>query len=144
MTELEHQTDPNQSDGETPYKVPAYQGEDYTTKAVYDAITALKAKRCGPGLHGEDPVADNIWRAQRAAEAVRGYAQQDAIFTGESVFLAISDMMNDLRHLLDFVAIDLGDSGDPDAGGAGDGYPTDFDELAARDLHYQDEIRGVF
>lgn len=117
---------------EPPFKVPAYEGDDYTTKVVYDAITDLKAQRCSPrGLDGEDPVADNIWRAQRAAEAVRGYARQDGLFTGESVFLALGDMMNDLRHLLDFVA-----------GGDGDGYPADFDELAARDYHYQAEIRG--
>lgn len=124
-------------DGSSKFKVPPYAGDDYTTKAIYHAITNLRIERGAEGpFDGDDPLADNISRAQRAAEGVRRYAEQDGIYTGESVFLAVSDMMNDLRHLLDFVREASDD--------AADGYPTTLDELAARDLHYQAEIRGEF
>jgi hypothetical protein len=130
--------DMGQEDDHPPYKVPTYEGEDYSTRAIYHAITDLRSDQgtFGP-LDGDDPIADNISRAQRAAEGVRGYAKQDGIYSGESIFLAISDFMNDLRHLLDFVALD-------DEAEAADGYPTDLEELASRDMHYQAEIRGEF
>ena len=120
------------------YKVPAYDGDDYTTKAIYHAITALKSEKGTQGpLMCDDPLGDNIARAQRAAEAVRAYAKQDGIYAGETVYLALGDLMNDLRHLLDFVGLE-------DGGVAADGYPTDLELLASRDVHYQAEIRGEF
>lgn len=125
-------------DGSPKFKVPTYEGEDYSTKAIYHAITNLRIEQGTEGwLDGDDPLADNISRAQRAAEGVRGYAKRDGIYEGESIFLAISDFMNDLRHLLDFVALD-------DEAEAADGYPTDIESLAGRDLHYEAEIRGEF
>lgn len=123
---------------EPEFRVPAYTGEDYSTKAIYNEICERwrdTGMSTGP-LMGDDNVADNIRRAKRAAEGVRAYAKEDGIYAGESIFLAISDMMNDLRHLLDFVR-----EADDDAL---DGYPNDLEALAGKDMHYQAEIRGEF
>ena len=113
----------------TDYRVPACQDREnvYTTAEVEEALSQLDGTE-GP-MDGDDPLEDNVGRAQRAMEAVVAYASRDGILDGESFFLAVSDMLSDLRHLLDFTR-DL----------ESDNYPKTIEELAARDIHYQDEI----
>jgi hypothetical protein len=123
---------------EPQFKVPAYEGEDHSTSAIYDALCELYWHQGTKGMldGGSHPTGDNIKRAKFAVEAIRTYAKETGTYNGESIFLAISDLMNDLRHLLDFVATEDEE--------ATDGYPTDLEVMAARDLHYQAEIRGEF
>ena len=113
----------------TDLRVPACQDREnvYTTAEVEEALHQLDGTE-GP-FDGDDPLADNVGRAQRACDAVVAYASRDSVIDGESFFLAVSDMLNDLRHLLDFTR-DL----------ESDSYPKTFEELAARDIHYQEEI----
>lgn len=117
-----------------PYVLPRYAGEDYSTSAIYEHISEMWRDRGSRSLDGVDPLGDNITRAKFACEAIRAYAKETGVYEGESIFLAISDLMNDLRHLLDYAATD-----DPDVA---DGYPTTLPELVAKDVHYQAEIRG--
>ena len=125
-------------DGKPKFKVPTYTGEDYSTSAIYETISELfRDQGTRGGLDGDNPIGDNITRAKFAAEAVRAYAKETHVYQGEVILLAISDLMNDLRHLLDFVAL-------TDESEATDGYPTDLEDLASKDIHYQAEIRGLF
>lgn len=131
---------PNQPDrnGSPKFKVPTYEGEDYSTSAIYEGIVELWNTQGTHGTLGENhPTGDNIARAKWAAEAIRAYAEQTGVYRGEVVLLAISDLMNDLRHLLDYIGLDEDDE-------ATDGYSPDLEALAARDLHYRAEIRGEF
>lgn len=123
-------------DGSPKFKVPTYEGEDYSTSGIYEAISELHRDLGTWGsLDGADPIGDNIKRAKFAAEAVRAYAKETGIYDGESIFLAMTDLMNDLRHLLDFAAVDEDHE-------ASDGYPVDLVDMAYRDTNYEAEIRG--
>lgn len=126
----------DQIDGSPKFKVPTYEGEDYSTSAIYNGICELHRDQGTWGsLDGVEPIGDNIKRAKFAAEALRAYAKETGVYEGESVFLALADFMNDVRHLLDFIGL-------TDESEAADGYSTDLATLAARDLHYEAEIRG--
>lgn len=118
--------------GTPKHKLPSYLGEDRSAKAISEALAKLP--RTDGVMVGEDPLGDNTQRAWLALEALSYYGVQTGTYESESVFLTVSDFLNDLRHLLDF------------AGGAdttnGDGYGTTVEELAAHDNHYQAEIRG--
>lgn len=125
-------------DPEPKFKVPTYEGEDYSTSAIYNSLCELYWDQGTKGsLDGENPIGDNIKRAKFAAEAIRAYAKETGVYEGEVILLAIGDLMNDLRHLLDFVALDEDSE-------TTEGYSPDLEILAARDLHYQAEIRGEF
>ena len=131
--------DEDEPDEDEPeFKVPAYVGEDYSTSAIYNTLCELhRDKGTWGSLDGADPIGDNIKRAKFAAEAVRAYAKETGTYQGETVLLAISDLMNDLRHLLDYIGLAEDDD-------ATDGYSPDLEVLAGRDLHYEAEIRGEF
>lgn len=105
--------------------------EVWSTQDVSERLWAMPSTE--GSLDGDDPIEDNYARAGRAMKAVYAYAEQDGILEGESVRLAVSDLLSDLRHLLDFTrSID------------DDGYPATLDELAESGrAHYDDEIRGV-
>lgn len=123
---------------EPQFKVPPYKGEAYSTSAIYEGISELHRIGGTTGwLDGDNPLGDNIKRAKFAAEAVRAYAKETGVYEGEVILLAIGDLMNDLRHLLDYVAL-------PEGSETTEGYSPDLDVLVARDLHYQAEIRGEF
>lgn len=81
---------------------------------------------------GHDPRANNNLRARWAGEALRAYGK----VTGtrqEPLYAAISDLLTDLRHLVD--AVDT--SEEPD------GEQQTFDELVARtETRYLEEIHG--
>lgn len=80
-----------------------------------------------------DPQPENERRAHFAALAVHRYAEATGTATGESVFLVLSDLMGDLRHLLDALR-------DVES----DGYPTTLPELADNGAgHYRAEVQGV-
>lgn len=101
---------------------------------VFTATEALDAlPDTGIALDLVAPREENERRAHFAATAVHAYARKTGVASGESVFLAISDLLNDLRHLLDALR-----EVDED-----EGYPRTYDELAAKDTHYRAEIEGV-
>lgn len=84
-------------------------------------------------IYGElpsDNEHDNTLRARWAGTAVKAYAQQTGILHGEPVETAISDLLADLRHLVDALRDE-------------DGEPLDFDELSELGgRRYAEELRG--
>lgn len=125
-----------QPDPEPEFKVPPYVGEDYTTAAICEGIYALWDSQGTHGsLDGDDPLADNIKRAKKASDAIEVYAEASGLYDGEHVLTAIGDLMSDLRHLFDFIGL-------TDESEAADGNVIDLESLAARDYHYEAEIRG--
>lgn len=124
-------------DGSPKFKVPTYEGEDYSTSAIYEHISELWRDQPSQTIQNTDPLNDNIVRAKYAAEALRAYAKETGIYSGESMFLALNDLLNDMRHLLDFAAVDE-DSDAPD------GYPTDIVDSVLKSTNYEAEIRGEF
>lgn len=126
-------------DGSPKFKVPTYEGEDYSTSAIYEGISELWRDRGTTGTlgMGDDPLGDNIKRAKFAAEALRAYSKETGTYRGEVVLLTLGDLMNDLRHLLDYIGLDEDDE-------TTEGYSPDLEVLASRSLHYDAEIRGEF
>lgn len=102
-----------------------------TVFSASDALDALPDT--GIGLDLIAPREENERRAHFAATAVHAYAQKTGVASGESVFLAISDLMGDLQHLLDALR-DVDED---------EGYARDVDSLVASgSVHYEAEIRG--
>lgn len=103
---------------------PSHSATDFhnDTKALLD----------GPSLDNAVPYRDNMRRAAFAAEAIATYARRTGS-DGESLHLAVSDLLSDLRHLLDLA------SGTDDD----DGYGRTLAELVESSaMHYEAEIRG--
>jgi hypothetical protein len=113
-------------------------GSDYRArpvdKAVFSATDALDAlPDTGIPLHGIAPREENERRAHFAAKAVHHYAVTTGVASGESVFLAIGDLMGDLHHLLDALRAVEDD----------EGHPRSMEELVDRGFrHYRPEISG--
>lgn len=111
------------------YRARPIQGEEVHTAA--DVLAALPDTKIPLNMIAFRE--ENERRAHFAATAVHAYAQQTGIATGESVFLAISDLMCDLRHLLD-ACRELEED---------EGYPRDLSELVEHGHdRYREEISG--
>lgn len=106
-------------------RIPALPGGHTTAGEVLLALPDT-----GISLDGTQPIAENERRAHFAAVAVAAYAN----LTGpdEPVHTVISDLLSDLRHLLDACA-DLDPASGPQS--------LSLDALA-NTLHYGAEIRG--
>lgn len=99
--------------------------------SVTDVLNALPDT--GIGLDMVAPREENERRAHFAAYAVHAYAVKTGIASGESVFLAIADLMGDLHHLLDACRRLKRD----------EGYPREMEDLVDRGFrHYAPEIEG--
>lgn len=80
-------------------------------QGINSAVTLLQPQQ---GINmAENGVEQNAFRAWRAALAVRKYGFEAGIAVTESAYTCVSDLVNDLHHLCDALAIDWDDVSRP-------------------------------
>lgn len=81
-------------------------------EGIGEAITVLDAYSDVP-FDDVNPAQENARRAWRAALAVQAYGEQCGTGYQESARTCMSDLLNDMRHLCDALAIDWDDVSRP-------------------------------